>query len=261
MRIPTWGVCCFDLTHDDVRVLLGESCDEGCHARCIALVCGEGIVLRRYSKLDAFLIRLERLRALTDRLRGAESVVLRASPADGVRQADALTESDRRHSGGLMRVNHAGEVCAQALYLGQLLMARSEQTADFLQHACEEEQDHLQWTASRLADLQASESRLNVAWFVASFGVGVLAATVGDQWSLAFVAETEQQVGRHLDRHLAACPPADLKSRAVIQLMQADERAHGDLAFQMSHGSVLPRAVKRIMHWQSKVLTTLAYYI
>lgn len=186
---------------------------------------------------------------------------LRSSPADGVSQQAVLTDSERRHSGGLMRVNHAGEVCAQALYFGQMLLARSEQTAVFLQHACQEEQDHLRWTASRLADLHVSESRLNLVWFAASFLVGCLAASFGDEWSLAFVAETEQQVGRHLDRHSATCPAADLKSHAVIKVMKADELAHGDLAYQMSAGRVLPGGLKRLMRWQSKLLTTLAYYL
>lgn len=222
------------------------------------VICGEYV--RRYNTVDKVLMRLERLRALRRSLVVERSAALRPSPADGLSQQAVLTDSERRHSGGLMRVNHAGEVCAQALYLGQMLFARSEQTAAFLEHACQEEQDHLRWTASRLAELHVSESRLNLAWFAASFLVGCLAASFGDAWSLAFVAETEQQVGRHLDRHTAACPAADLKSHAVIKVMKADELAHGDRAYQLSAGRVLPHGLKRVMHWQSKLLTTLAYY-
>lgn len=217
--------------------------------------------MRRYNKVDKILMRVERLRALRGSMASEQSPALRASPADGVEQKEDLSSFDRHHSGGLMRVNHAGEVCAQALYLGQMMLARSEETASFLRHACQEEQDHLRWTASRLADLNLSKSRLNTIWFATSFLVGCLAASLGDEWSLAFVAETEQQVGRHLDRHLAACPSADFKSRAVIEAMKIDELAHGNLAYQMSHGRVLPDGLKRVMHWQSKVLTTLAYYL
>src|SRR6476659_1459001 len=153
----------------------------------------------------------------------------RPNPADD--QADlVLDDEQRRHAAGLMRVNHVGEVCAQALYVGQAAVARDEQTRQQLLAAAQEETDHLAWCADRLHELDSRPSLLNPLWYAGSYAIGVLAGLRGDGWNLGFVVETERQVEAHLAEHLQALPEADGRSRAILSTMQADEIRHAENA-------------------------------
>ena len=171
-----------------------------------------------------------------------------------------LTESDKDHAAGLMRVNHVGEVCAQALYQAQKLTSRSESVREKLEHAALEEEDHLAWCAKRLSDLNSRPSLLNPIWFAGSFAIGTIAGIAGDEWSLGFVAETERQVEKHLDGHLTELPMHDFKSRAIVEQMRIDEIAHGRMAVEEG-GKELPEFVKKMMGVVSSVMTKTAYKI
>ena len=171
-----------------------------------------------------------------------------------------LTDAQRRESAALMRVNHAGEVAAQALYHGQALAARTPATRELLVKAAHEEADHLGWCAQRLRELGASPSLLNPLWYFGSFAIGAVAATFGDGASLGFVAETERQVEGHLDEHLRRLPAADSTSRAVVDAMRSDEIAHAGAA--RAAGAVeLPGFVAGLMRGTAKVMTGTAYWI
>ena len=161
---------------------------------------------------------------------------------------------------GLMRVDHTGEICAQALYRGQAWVAKDPSTRLHLRQAASEEQDHLVWCESRLADFGARPSLLSPLWYAASFGIGAVAALKGDDWSYGFVAETEDQVEAHLSDHLERLPVKDKKSRAILKQMQKDEIAHAKSA-RKKGARTLPRAVKCFMKLQSKVMTNTAYFI
>lgn len=182
----------------------------------------------------------------------------RPSPARG--PAGELTEAQRRESGALMRVNHTGEVAAQALYHGQAFAARNENTRNMLLHAAREETDHLAWCENRLSELQSRPSLLNPLWYAGSFAIGALAATFGDRVSLGFVAETERQVEGHLNVHLARLPPEDLRSRAILEQMRTDEISHGAAA-RSAGGAELPAPIKVLMNHTSRVMTHTAYWI
>jgi ubiquinone biosynthesis monooxygenase Coq7 len=169
----------------------------------------------------------------------------------------ALTESEKQRSAGLMRVNHVGEVCAQALYTAQALATRNPALRAHYTAACVEETDHLAWTAQRLQDLGARPSLLNPLWYAGAFGLGLLAGRLGDAVSLGFVVETETQVGAHLDSHLQALPTADHASRAIVAQMRDDELRHADAARQ-GGAAVLPPPVKALMRVAAKVMTTVA---
>lgn len=169
----------------------------------------------------------------------------RSSPAHGVAES-ALSPPDRRNSIALMRVNHAGEVAAQALYHGQALLARSGKTREHLLDAADEERDHLAWCAERLEELGGRTSILGPLWYSGSFAIGLLAAGAGDRISLGFVAETERQVEAHLDDHLDRLPPEDAKSRAILLRMREEEARHGAAA-QLGGGAQLPPAARRLM--------------
>jgi ubiquinone biosynthesis monooxygenase Coq7 len=177
-------------------------------------------------------------------------------------QPPALTESERRHAAGLMRVNHVGEVCAQALYSAQALMAKTDAQRAMFEHAAKEETDHLAWTAARLSELDARPSLLNPLWYAGAFGLGLIAGRLGGRTSLGFVVETERQVEAHLASHLRAnatgLPANDLASRAIAAQMQLDEAAHGQAA-QVAGAAVLPDFVKTAMHTAAKLMTTTAY--
>ncbi len=202
-----------------------------------------------------------------DRLIGEFDVMLRtlAAPAMSERahpdahidEAD-MTEADKAHAAGLMRVNHTGEVCAQALYQGQSLTARDPAARDALRHAAHEEVEHLAWTEHRLHDLGSHPSVLNPLWYAGSLALGVAAGVIGDKWNLGFLAETERQVGAHLQSHLLELPPQDAKSRAVVEQMHTDEMQHAHLAEDMG-GVPLPGPVVRLMAGTSKIMTSLAY--
>lgn len=171
-----------------------------------------------------------------------------------------LTEAERRHAAALMRVNHAGEIAAQALYHGQALAARSEATRDLLLKAAREESDHLAWCEARLAELESRPSLLSPLWYAGSFAIGALAATFGDRASLGFVSETERQVEGHLDEHLGRLPPSDARSRAILEAMQADEIAHGSAA-RAAGAMELPGPVRALMRRTARVMTRTAYWI
>lgn len=190
-----------------------------------------------------------------------------ASPqgnTDAASQHIALTESERRHAAGLMRVNHVGEVCAQALYSAQALMAKTDAQRSMFEHAAREETDHLAWTAKRLNELNARTSLLNPLWYAGSFALGLLAGKLGDRASLGFVVETERQVEAHLASHLVndvrGLPANDLVSRAIAAQMQQDEAAHG-LAAKEAGAVEMPAFVKAAMGAAAKVMTTTAYRI
>jgi len=181
----------------------------------------------------------------------------RPSPATG--PAPELTEAERRESGALMRVNHTGEVAAQALYHGQAFVARDVNTRNMLLHAAREETDHLAWCEARLSELQSRCSLLNPLWYAGSFAIGALAATFGDRASLGFVSETERQVEGHLNVHLTRLPPADSRSRAILEQMRTDEISHGAAA-RAAGGAELPAPVRILMKHTSRVMTHTAYW-
>jgi len=183
----------------------------------------------------------------------------RPNPAVGVTEP-GLTEQEKTHSAGLMRVNHVGEVCAQALYAAQSAFAKTPLTREQFQKAGEEEVDHLAWTADRLQELGSRTSLLNPLWYAGSFALGAVAAKLGDPVSLGFVVETERQVEAHLDRHLEELPPNDLRSRAIVTQMRDDEVAHAEAAAQLG-AAELPLPVKKVMQAMAKVMTTAAYRI
>ena len=169
-----------------------------------------------------------------------------------------LDDAARRLSGALMRVNHVGEVCAQALYQAQALGARSEDQRRRMEEAAREETDHLAWTEQRLRELGGRVSVLNPLWYAGAFGIGLLASRLGDAASLGFVVETERQVEQHLAGHLERLPQADLRSRAIVAQMQADERRHADAALAAG-ARALPAPVRGFMHLVAKVMTGTAY--
>jgi ubiquinone biosynthesis monooxygenase Coq7 len=183
----------------------------------------------------------------------------RASPAAGVADA-ALSEQARAHAAALMRVNHVGEVCAQALYQGQALTARASVNRAALEEAAREEEDHLAWSAERLRELDGRLSLLNPLWYTGALAMGVAAGLLGDRWSLAFLAETERQVEQHLSGHLGSLPPEDVRSRAIVGQMREDEAKHRRSA-QMLGAAEMPPPVKRAMRLAAKVMTTLAHRI
>lgn len=173
---------------------------------------------------------------------------------------DALTPQERRHVAGLMRVNHVGEVCAQALYQAQKLATTRPELRSAFEHAGKEEEDHLAWTAHRLSELGSRPSLLNPLWYAGAFAIGFVAGKCGDKVSLGFVSETERQVEHHLDSHLNDLPPHDLRSRAIVDQMRRDEIEHGQAA-RDAGGIELPAPVQRVMRAAAKVMTTTAYYI
>jgi ubiquinone biosynthesis monooxygenase Coq7 len=174
--------------------------------------------------------------------------------------AGDLAPADQRLAGALMRVNHVGEVCAQALYQAQALTARSPELAARMQAAAREETDHLAWTEQRLAALQARPSLLNPLWYAGAFVIGLAAGRAGDRVSLGFVVETERQVEQHLASHLDRLPAADTASRAVVAQMQADEARHADLA-QAAGAADLPAPVRWAMRAAARVMTGTAHYL
>ena len=184
----------------------------------------------------------------------------RAYPAQGINTL-TLNDAERREAGALMRINHVGEVCAQALYASQALATRNPQLKAHFQHASEEETDHLAWTEARLADLGARPSLLNPLWYAGAFGLGYVAGKLGgDALSLGFVVETERQVEAHLQHHMQRLPLADLASRAVVDQMKQDEAQHAADA-QKAGAVPLPRTVTEAMKFAAKVMTTVAHRI
>jgi ubiquinone biosynthesis monooxygenase Coq7 len=171
-----------------------------------------------------------------------------------------MTAEERRHAAALMRVNHVGEVCAQALYQGQALTSRDPAIRQALEQAAWEETEHLNWTEKRIEELGGRKSLLNPLWYAGSLALGVFAGKCGDKWNLGFLAETERQVGAHLADHLNRLPPADDRSRAIVSQMAADEAEHAETAARLG-GAELPAPVKQAMQLSSKLMTGTAYYV
>lgn len=171
-----------------------------------------------------------------------------------------LSEAERHHAAGLMRINHTGEVCAQALYAGQALTARNAGVQQALHEAAAEETEHLAWCEKRLDALGSHKSLSNPLWYAGSFGLGMFAGALGDKWNLGFLAETERQVEGHLNDHLEWLPLQDQKSRAVVQQMKVDEAKHADTAV-VHGGAPLPAPVKLAMQGMAKVMKALVYRV
>ncbi|OWF66430.1 demethoxyubiquinone hydroxylase family protein [Polynucleobacter hirudinilacicola] len=172
----------------------------------------------------------------------------------------ALDAEQRKHAAGLMRINHVGEVCAQALYQSQKLVARNSEIKEMLDHSAQEELDHLAWCETRLKELGSHTSYLNPFWYAGSFAIGLAAGLAGDKWSLGFVVETEKQVENHLESHLKKLPEEDHRSRAIVDQMRIDEIEHGQAALNAG-GVTLPEPIQKIMQAMSKVMTSAAYKI
>jgi ubiquinone biosynthesis monooxygenase Coq7 len=183
----------------------------------------------------------------------------RPSPAQGKPEAE-LDEAQRAHAAALMRVNHVGEVCAQALYQGQALTARDATAREALERAAREEQDHLAWSAARIRELGGRPSLLNPLWYAGSLAIGAFAGALGDRWNLAFLAETERQVEEHLSGHLDRLPAADERTRAVVHGMRADEAKHRAAAIALG-AAELPAGAAAAMRLASRVMTTVAYRV
>lgn len=202
--------------------------------------------------LDRLLIQCERgLHTLC-----VDQISQRPNPATGMPEP-LLTPAQRRASAELMRVNHTGEVCAQALYYGQMVMAQSQSVYQTLEQAAVEETDHLAWTGERLQELKTHRSYLNAFWYSLSFLIGLTAAAAGDRFSLGFIEETERQVTQHLESHLHRLPVADLKSRKIVAQMRADEQRHGEAAARAG-AKPLPLWAQCLMSLQAKIMTITA---
>ena len=183
----------------------------------------------------------------------------RMSPAEAIEEV-SLNAEEKKHIAGLMRVNHAGEVCAQALYQGQALTAQLGKVREQMTQAAAEEVDHLAWCEQRLHELNSQPSIFNPLWYTGSFLIGALAGLAGDRWSLGFVAETERQVSQHLEKHLKHLPPQDTKSQAILKMMQDDETLHAELAVQAG-AAELPPLIKQCMRKVSRLMTESSYHI
>lgn len=205
--------------------------------------------------LDAFIGNFDK--AL--RVVSGVATASRKNPAVSVSERE-LTDADKRHSAGLMRVNHVGEVCAQALYDSQGRFAKNDVLKQQFNQAGREEEDHLAWTAERLQELGSRPSLLNPLWYAGAYLLGTVAARLGDAHSLGFVVETERQVEAHLASHLDKLPPQDEKSRAIVEQMRVDEIAHGAAAQAMGAANT-PVLVQQAMRAMAKVMTATAYYL
>lgn len=212
---------------------------------------------RDYTPVDRLLMRLHQ--ALSGVAPPSTGDTTRANPASGL-EDPALDAAARRHAAGLMRVNHAGEVAAQALYQGHALLARSPEIREHMLEAAAEERSHLAWCEDRLRELDSHPSRLDPLWYAGSFAIGAIAGLAGDRWSLGFVEETEKQVSEHLSGHLEKLPEEDAKSRAIVEAMRADEERHGAEAVAAG-AQPLPRPVRELMRAVARVMTRSAYWV
>ena len=212
--------------------------------------------LRNITSLDRVLIRLDEALRLST---GVAPSPARANPAG--KMADIEMEADsREHVAGLMRVNHAGEICAQALYAGQAATARDQRVREAMQQAADEEIDHLAWCESRLDELGSRPSLLNPLWYAGSFAIGAVAGLAGDRWSLGFVRETENQVEAHLQEHLERLPEGDQRSQAILDQMKTDEAEHARMA-EEAGASELPLPIRSAMAFTAGIMKALAYRI
>ena len=205
--------------------------------------------------LDTLIIEFDKgLRTLF-----SKAPTARPYPDNGIADAD-MNEAEKKHAAALMRINHTGEICAQALYQGQALTARDPIVQEKLKGAAWEETEHLAWTSKRVHELGSHLSVLNPLWYSGSLVMGAAAGLIGDKWNLGFLAETERQVGAHLQSHLDSLPPQDAKSRAVVQQMYVDEVGHADMAIRLG-AEELPLPVKLAMRGMSKVMTKTVYWV
>jgi ubiquinone biosynthesis monooxygenase Coq7 len=209
---------------------------------------------RNYSTLDRFIASIDdALRIST----GEAPAPQRGNPAGDLAAVD-LDEEQRRHVAGLMRINHSGEICAQALYAGQAATARNDATREAMQSAADEEIDHLSWCEDRLQELDSRPSLLNPLWYAGSFAIGAVAGIAGDDWSLGFVKETENQVEAHLQDHLERLPEGDARSQAILDQMKVDEARHAEMA-EEAGARALPEPIRRAMALTAGLMKTLAY--
>jgi ubiquinone biosynthesis monooxygenase Coq7 len=211
---------------------------------------------RNYSKIDRLISSIDdALRIST----GQAPLPFRDNPAGDIAAVE-LDEDQRRHVAGLMRINHAGEICAQALYAGQATTAHDDATREAMQQAADEEIDHLSWCEDRLKELDSGPSLLNPFWYAGSFAIGALAGIAGDEWSLGFVKETENQVEAHLADHLERLPQSDGRSHAILDQMKEDEARHAVMA-QQAGARELPPPIRRAMAFTADIMKSLAYRI
>jgi ubiquinone biosynthesis monooxygenase Coq7 len=211
---------------------------------------------RQYTPFDRVLINLDQA---IQTVFGRPQTTQRPNPTENIPETE-LSEQERKHTARLMRINHTGEVCAQALYQGQALTARLPHVRDNMARSAQEENDHLDWCEKRLEELGDRKSLLNPLWYAGSFAIGALAGLAGDKWSLGFVVETEHQVESHLEGHLAEIPLSDRRSRAILERMKEDEIHHANVA-QAAGGTVLPGPVRLSMKLASKVMTRTVYWV
>jgi len=222
-------------------------------------------MLRAMNTTDRFISGLDQaLRTVAGSVHASRPNPADVRPDEAARPPEAaagvLTAEEKRHAGALMRVNHVGEVCAQALYQAQALTARTEGLRQQMQAAAPEETDHLAWTAQRLDELGAHRSWLNPLWYAGAFGIGLLAGRAGDAVSLGFVVETERQVEEHLAGHLGRLPAGDMRSRDIVAAMQADERRHADQALAAG-AAPMPAPLRWAMRAAARVMTHTAYRV
>jgi len=209
---------------------------------------------RSYTPIDRFIIGIDSaLRMASPQTTEAG----RKNPADSVAEI-VMEEEQRRHAAGLMRINHAGEVCAQALYAGQAVTARNADLQANLKKAADEEVDHLSWCRERLDELESKPSLLDPLWYAGSFAIGAIAGLAGDGWSLGFLKETENQVEAHLEGHIERLPPEDARSRAILDQMKIDEAKHAKMA-EDSGAYDLPPPVRRLMKITAGLMKAVAY--
>ena len=211
---------------------------------------------RSYSAIDRLIISFDgALRMATGQAYAAK----RENPAGSTPEV-MMDEENRQHAAGLMRINHAGEVCAQALYAGQAATARSPKVQAEMQQAADEEIDHLSWCRDRLDELESKPSKLDPFWYAGSFAIGAAAGLAGDGWSLGFLKETERQVEAHLEGHIEKLPPEDARSRAILDQMKIDEAKHAQMA-EDSGAFDLPRPARRLMKLTAGVMKAIAYRV
>jgi len=211
---------------------------------------------RRFTPIDQLIIGIDSALRMAA---GLKSTAQRDNPAKSIPEV-VMEEKQRRHAAGLMRINHAGEVCAQALYAGQAATARNPEVQADMQQAANEEVDHLSWCKERLDELESKPSLFDPFWYAGSFAIGAAAGLAGDGWSLGFLKETENQVEAHLEGHITKLPPEDGRSRAILDQMKIDEAKHAKMA-EDSGAYDLPRPVRRLMKMTASVMKAVSYRV
>lgn len=211
---------------------------------------------RNYSRLDQIIISIDNALRISS---GESAEAKRPNPATEVPEV-VMEEAQRQHAAGLMRINHAGEICAQALYAGQAATARNPDVQAEMQKAADEEIDHLSWCKERLDELESRPSLLAPLWYAGSFAIGAAAGLAGDGWSLGFLKETENQVEAHLEGHIRKLPPEDARSRAILDQMKIDEAKHAQMA-EDSGAFDLPRPLRRLMKLTAGTMKAVAYKV